>query len=602
MPNKDFMNKQSIKTYKAEYTNSYALIIGINDYFQCSPLNYARQDAESIAEVLEHNFSFPHENIKILLDSKATKEVILSTYLNFAQDENIKDDDRILVYFAGHGMTRESSRGEVGYLVPVDGKPNDITTLIRWDDFTRNADIIPAKHILFIMDACYGGLAFVRQPSFGAMRFLKDMLRRKSRQVLTAGKADETVSDGNGVRPGHSIFTAHLLNALEGAAASKEGLITANGIMAYVYEKVSSDQYSHQTPHFGFIDGDGDFIFDSSKVAEIIEKSSGYINTDDSTEEIEKDILINTSQVISNNFEEEASVVESIKELLSDPGKKIQLNDFVIKHIKLCLEKIDLRNFPVQGVQVNNEDFYKRIKNYEEAVKNLQYIVVLITQWGDSDQIYLLQKILARIAETDKGSSGLTVWLNLSWYPIQILMYSAGITAISAHNYKALRIVLETPITTLANVDEGFSLNTITVRKLSELNTSFKCLPGHERQYVPRSEYLFKQLQPLIEDLLFLGRSYEEIFDKYEIFSALVYANETFESGSSDVRGPVGRFGYKFNRPFRGENPITKLEEDAVKYKEKWQPLLSGFFNGDYERFKELMNAFKNFLGKLSWF
>jgi hypothetical protein len=50
------------------------------------------------------------------------------------------------------------------------------------------------------------------------MRFLRDMLQRFSRQVLTAGKADETVADENGPRPGHSIFTSHLLEASRLAA------------------------------------------------------------------------------------------------------------------------------------------------------------------------------------------------------------------------------------------------------------------------------------------------------------------------------------------------------------------------------------------------
>ena len=101
------------------------------------------------------------------------------------------------------------------------------------------------------------------------MRFLRDMLQRFSRQVLTAGKADETVADANGPRPGHSIFTGHLLDALEGGAAS-EGMITASGVMAYVYQKVSRDQYSRQTPHYGFFDGDGDFVFASDALKEVV--------------------------------------------------------------------------------------------------------------------------------------------------------------------------------------------------------------------------------------------------------------------------------------------------------------------------------------------
>lgn len=80
-------------------------------------------------------------------------------------------------------------------------------------------------------------------------------------RVLTAGKADETVADCGGPRPDHSIFTGHLLDALEGNAADGSGVISANAVMVYVYDHVGKDPHSRQSPHFGFLDGDGDFIF-----------------------------------------------------------------------------------------------------------------------------------------------------------------------------------------------------------------------------------------------------------------------------------------------------------------------------------------------------
>ena len=97
-------------------------------------------------------------------------------------------------------------------MLPADGATDDLSTLIRWDELTRNADLIPAKHMLFIMDACYGGLAVTRYVQPGSMRFLKDMLTRYSRQVLAAGKANQVVADSDGPREGHSIFTGHLLD------------------------------------------------------------------------------------------------------------------------------------------------------------------------------------------------------------------------------------------------------------------------------------------------------------------------------------------------------------------------------------------------------
>lgn len=141
--------------YNPEYNKSWALLIGINNYKYVSPLEFARNDAEVVANTLIDKFSFQEDNITILTDKLATRNVIMDSFLKFVH--NSSPNDKILVFFAGHGYTLTGKRGEVGYLVPLDGNPEKLATLIRWDEMTKNADLIPAKHILFIMDACYGG-------------------------------------------------------------------------------------------------------------------------------------------------------------------------------------------------------------------------------------------------------------------------------------------------------------------------------------------------------------------------------------------------------------------------------------------------------------
>jgi uncharacterized caspase-like protein len=123
-------------------------------------------------------------NIHLLLDSDATRAAILEHFMSFACD-GTEVNDRAVVFFAGHGHTVKSSRGEAGYLVPWDGDCRKLATLIRWDELTRNADLIEAKHVLFLMDACYGGLAIMGALKPGSTRFLKDTLLRWSRQLLT---------------------------------------------------------------------------------------------------------------------------------------------------------------------------------------------------------------------------------------------------------------------------------------------------------------------------------------------------------------------------------------------------------------------------------
>jgi hypothetical protein len=245
-------------SYSTSYHSSWALVIGIDRYQHVTPLSFAGNDAVSVASVLVDNLGFPKENIVILRDGQATRAAIRKEFLAFA--ERCSPDDRIVLFFAGHGASVDGHRGKVGYLVPVEGTLDDKSTLVRWDDLVRDAEHVPAKHIFFIMDACYSGLMLQRSVSTGNERFLSDMLQRFSRQALTAGKHDEVVADGGGPDGKNSIFTGHLVRGLQGAAADTSGVITASGLMHYVYTRVAGDGRSNQTPHCGHLDGAGDMI------------------------------------------------------------------------------------------------------------------------------------------------------------------------------------------------------------------------------------------------------------------------------------------------------------------------------------------------------
>jgi len=221
----------------------------------------------------------------------------------------------------------------VGYLVPWDGDCGKLASLIRWDELTRNADLIEAKHILFLMDACYGGLAIMRALKPGSMRFLKDMLVRRSRQVLTAGKADEVVADLGGPLSNHSVFTGHLLEALDGKAADPTGILTANGVVAYVYKNVASDPGSQQTPHFGYLAGDGGLIFSDALLTELTDKKK---NQDPLTPE--EDVLSAVPGILTpDEGEALMTTAERAKEFLSEERWKIKLHDLVSQKIREAL-------------------------------------------------------------------------------------------------------------------------------------------------------------------------------------------------------------------------------------------------------------------------
>ena len=171
-----------------------------------------------------------------------------NSYIN-----NVGKDDSIIFYFAGHGNTKMGIERNAGFLIPYDGNEVNYNTLISWEELIRISNLIMAKHVFFILDACYSGLALTRTASFGRARFMSEILTRNARQVLTAGLSNQTVKDGSGIIPNHSLFTSFLLKALEGEAKNEYGILTANLIMAYVYNKVSNSTYSTQIPKYALL-------------------------------------------------------------------------------------------------------------------------------------------------------------------------------------------------------------------------------------------------------------------------------------------------------------------------------------------------------------
>ena len=498
-----------------------------------------------------------------------------------------------MVFFAGHGYTHKGRRGEVGYLVPVDGKSDDLSTLVRWDDLTRNSDLVPAKHILFIMDACYGGLALTRSPGPGSMRFLKNMLQRYARQVLTAGKADEVVADSGGPIPNHSIFTGHFLQALEGSAVSDDGILSANTVMAYIYEHVSKDQNSFQTPHFGFFYGDGDFIF-----------SSPILNSLGDEPEIEKDVLIQIPPNLSvPSYQSDVTdPIEAVKEYIPEPRYRIKLDNIVTSELRRILYETADEKFPVQSKSINNEDLIDRLNCYEEIIRRFQSMIALLSYWGSDEHLPILRKAMGRVADNDKRGGGKVVWLGLRWYPTMLLLYSGGIASIASGNYNNLATILTTKIGSRFSDDKKEEIIMPVVSADLDLQRTdiWKSIPRHERQYVPRSEYLFKVIQPVLDDLFFLGRSYESMYDRFEVLFALVYADLDYTEGAR-IWGPPGRFAWKHSSIRPKESPFSEILKEAASQGENWPPLKAGLFSGSIERFEKISSEYADLISRLNW-
>lgn len=259
------------------YRESWAVIIGIDKYLHWPQLQYAVNDAKGVNELLVRKYRFKPENVTMLLNEEATREKILDVLGDaMGNPDKVKREDRVFVFFAGHGTTRKLPSGrDLGYIIPVDADTQNYQgQSISMTNFQDISEAIPAKHVFFVMDSCYSGLALTRGAGLArSENYLREISRRTSRQMLTAGGADQQVAD-NGPN-GHSVFTWAFLQGLEGQAdLNNDGIITASELAAYVGPAVSA--IGKQTPAFGSLAGSegGEFIFQPRQNTEFLSELS----------------------------------------------------------------------------------------------------------------------------------------------------------------------------------------------------------------------------------------------------------------------------------------------------------------------------------------
>ncbi len=248
------------------YRQMHAVIIGIDKYQNLTPdqqLTYAVKDAKGIEDVLREQYSF--DNIYPLYNEQATKNGIME--LLQGKLSNAHKDDAVFIFFAGHGITQKDNLtgGDLGYILPSDGtfsKDKMYLNISMMQLRDEVAKIIPARHVFYVIDACYSGTLLAQRAGVAAPEhdyaYLEEVTKEPVRQVLTAGTDKQTVLDGG--PKGHSVFTGRLIEKLE----ETEDYITAAELGEYVKRRVRSDAQARghsQTPVSGAFYGLGDFVF-----------------------------------------------------------------------------------------------------------------------------------------------------------------------------------------------------------------------------------------------------------------------------------------------------------------------------------------------------
>src|SRR5512145_2816479 len=96
------------------FARHLAYVVGIDAYQRVAPLRTAVADAELIAAELARIHHF--ETGALLRNATGAQ---LHEWLA-GMRASVRADDRVIVYFAGHGIAADGDDGPAGYLVPAD--------------------------------------------------------------------------------------------------------------------------------------------------------------------------------------------------------------------------------------------------------------------------------------------------------------------------------------------------------------------------------------------------------------------------------------------------------------------------------------------------
>ena len=257
---------------RTNFDRNLAVVIGIDRYKSDSihDLSTPVSDARALAELLETEYEYKPENVIRLFDEAATLTG-LQTLLNDTLPNQLKPTkgDRLIFYFAGHGIPRNSKDGPEGYLVPQDADWQKENSFLAMSEVYKVLSKLECHHLLVILDCCFAGtfrwagrrkmipiLETVRREHYD--RFI----RYPAWQVITSAAHDQealdvaklaedkrgAVADEN--QELHSPFALALLEGLRDNKADviPDGVITAHELYVYLDQEVSQLSGSRQKP------------------------------------------------------------------------------------------------------------------------------------------------------------------------------------------------------------------------------------------------------------------------------------------------------------------------------------------------------------------
>jgi len=253
---------------------TWAVIVGISEYQNISKLSYAHKDAEAFYKYLRTpQINVPIENIKMLLNKDAISGEIYGA-LDWLT-ESVKENDKVIFYFSGHGDVEKKTIHQNGFLLAYDAPIAAYMTKgavgIQYLQAYLETYIAnnKAKEVLLIVDACKSGkLAGGMEGIKMTMQALGKEWSGQITKILSAQEGELSLENPKW-GGGRGVFSYYLMKGIQGLAnRNADNVITAGELALYLPLKVGDETANSQNPK---IDGDAKrqlFTFDNVLLAD----------------------------------------------------------------------------------------------------------------------------------------------------------------------------------------------------------------------------------------------------------------------------------------------------------------------------------------------
>ena len=202
----------TIPTTSVNNQNTFAFIIGNEQYQRVSPVPFAQNDAKIFGEYCHKTLGMPTQNVKKY--ENATYGTMIGIVSDMQKIAKVyKGEVRMLFYYAGHGIPDEDSND--GYLLPIDADGMRTEVCYSLNRLYRELGELQAKSVVTFVDACFSGAnrgnGMVVNARGIAIKVRNERPTGKT-IVFTATSDKQTAYPYE--EKGHGLFTYYLLKKL----------------------------------------------------------------------------------------------------------------------------------------------------------------------------------------------------------------------------------------------------------------------------------------------------------------------------------------------------------------------------------------------------